>query len=176
MANSKKTAKAALPPVKNPDPIDPMMIPAWQTMLKGVGKFETIIEERLTYILKTIHLTFGSKLDYWYFDGAEEGQLGDLARHFDTSSIGSLIVSPSLKGDPTILLNDGSEWGLEESIPTRWLFEAFEEELKEGLVKYLAAEEQKKLLKLEKQQKREEKKRAVLDKLSPEERKVLGLK
>jgi hypothetical protein len=82
------------------------------------------------------------------------------------------------------LLKDGSEWSYEGLLPSRWLFEDFEDELIEGKQKF---DEKEKLRKLQLKEKKEKKKqkealRSVEDikmmselkkKLSPEELDIL---
>jgi hypothetical protein len=118
------------------------------------GKLEEKIVDRIHYIMLNIFKLFSKKSAYWYFYGASEGEVGDLWKHFHQDSI-SVIIDNCPGESMEILLKDGSEWGFEDSIPTRWLYEDFECELIEGKKKY---EEKEIARQLEEKNKRFQKK------------------
>lgn len=125
---------------------------------------------RIDYIWSRIFKTFGESFEWWCFADAAEGEVGCL--RIDDIAIRDFEFDRCLP-DFEILLKDGTEWGLWQ-IPTRWLFEDFEQELVEGK---LALE--LKRLKCQQQIKRtaaqkEQIKKQALEKLSQEERKALG--
>jgi len=101
-----------------------------------VGNKEAIIIDRIDYIVKTIHKTFNKKLNYWYFDGAREGEVGPV--RLDEDYIYLIIDSSSAELE--IIDKDGDEIDLRESFFTRWLTEDFEQELIEGKELYKQAE------------------------------------
>lgn len=121
------------------------------------GKLEEIIINRIGYIIDTIFKTFKQKYDCWYFYGAGEGEVGDLWRHYCNNHIDIIIVGCS--SEMVIIDKNGDEWGFEDSIPTRWLFEDFEQELIDGKKKFedKEAERKKKQKELSAAKKQEDK-------------------
>lgn len=120
----------------------------YKKLRASASELENSIADRITYVLDTIYKTFGSSCDNWYFDGAEEGQLGDVNRHVDHHEVSGIIAyskKPSGQ-DMAVILNNGDEWGLDEGFPTHWLFEDFEQELKDGKEKFLKKEAERKEL------------------------------
>jgi hypothetical protein len=113
---------------------------------------------------------FEQKDAYWYFYGAGEGEIGDLWRSYSRDEID--IITDRCPEEMIVLLKDDSEWGLNDSIPTRWLFEDFEEELIEGKKKY---EEKQRAKQAENKTKRTIKK-AEIEKLIIEARSKLSKK
>ncbi len=80
-----------------------------------------------------------------------------------------------------IVTKDGGEWSLEwGEFPTRWLFEDFEDEYKDGLKLYKEKKEKAKVTAKANREKKEAERKvalaAVSKKLSKEEMQVLGLK
>lgn len=176
MAN-KKTLKAAPPAPKKVEVLDPAILSEYQKLSLQAGRIADQIEKRIEFILNTIYKTYGAKLDTWYFDGAEEGEVGDLFSNLGSTEISGFTLEPYIfNNDCVILLKDGAEWGFDGGIPTRWLFENFEEELTQGRAAYQTMLEEKKARKKAKSQEKEEQRRQILEKLSPEEQKLLGLK
>lgn len=160
-------------------PLDPQTLESYLQLRQQAGVLESQLENRITYILKKIYETFGSQLDYWYTSDAPEGDQGDLLRcwRYNNDTISDLCIHPYLEA--VIILNNGSEWGLHDDIPSRWLFEDFEEELVNGKRLYEERQAQKKEDARQKRQaKKAEKERlkaTAAAKLSPAERKALGL-
>lgn len=101
------------------------------------------IVNRIDYILKKIYSTFGGTCDNWYFDGAEENYLGNVAAaiHYDEVT-GFCIESEVKPKRPMYILgSNGKEIDLTWGFPVRWMTEDFESELEEGkenLVKFKA--------------------------------------
>jgi len=120
------------------EPITQKLIDNWQLAATEAGKMEGQIINRIDYIVRTIFQTFNHKLDCWYFYGAGEGDVGDLLRHYDSDEINIITELARNKGggydsiEMVILDKEGNEWGFDSSIPTRWLFENFEQELIDG--------------------------------------------
>jgi hypothetical protein len=100
----------------------------------------------------------------------------------DKETVNSLEVRQVGNGDHEMVakLKDGSVWEFYGEFPTRWLFEDFEEELTQGIKdwqKQLAEEiKQKAAKRAAKKAAKEKLKAAAAAKLTPEERKALGLK
>lgn len=155
---------------------------------KELAPLEGTLKDRLEYIFKQVFKTFGDSFTYWYVDGAEEGQLGDISKIVRYGDITMDYVIFGSKGGSRrderscpeyVIMLDGGEWGLNDSLPKRWLFENFETELEEGKKAYIQkqAEEKKtaaeKLLQSKKN--KQELIKSAKEKLSKAERKALGL-
>jgi hypothetical protein len=137
-------------------PITPELVKEAEDLASKAGRLEERIIERIHYIMVSIFKTFNKKEAYWYFYGAEEGDVGDLWKHYNKDDINVVVIN-AVGGDKMIiLLKDGSEWGFEDSIPTRWLFEDFEEELSEGKKKFKEKEESRKLAEQEKRRQKKD--------------------
>lgn len=147
------------------------------------GGYSGKILDRITYVLRTIFKEFGTELDYWYFCGAEEGEVGNLDAHLDKNSVSSFMTftkGPYEGGEMFAKLNDGTcaEFGYE--FPTRWLYEDFEDELSRGVAivkqEELDEEKEKAEKKAAKKATKEKLKASAAAKLTADERKALGLK
>lgn len=112
----------------------------WKLTKELAQQYEEVITDRIEEVLNTFWRAFGAKVDYWYFDGAEEGEVGDLASYMNDDEICNIWISlvpndpPGNDGpyDHVILDKDGNEFGWESSIPTRWLFEDCTDEIIKG--------------------------------------------
>lgn len=125
------------------------LVKQWKTVSLQAGALEDKIVDRIDYIIKTIFKTFDQKLEYWYFYGAGEGEVGRLRIDGDSFSVITELAR-NRNGDynsqqMVILLKDGSEWGFDGEYPTRWLFEEFEKELTDGKKKFEEQEIARKL-------------------------------
>jgi hypothetical protein len=158
-------------------------VQSYKDLRKRAGHVEERISKRIHYILEKVHETFGSKLEYWYMHGAEEGEGGDLLKGFPSytgdHSFDNICFVP-YHGEWVIILEDGSEFGFGEGeIPIHWLYQDFEKELTEGKQRYEQRQvEQKRRKKERREAKKREKERlkaSAVSKLSPEERAALGL-
>lgn len=122
-------------------PLNPHLLTATREAYNKYTALEDQITGRMDYIINTVLALYGSKLHYWYFYGAGEGEIGPMLNHIDDESFRVIIdyYTRPQKFDITsvvIIMKDGSEWGFEDGFPTRWLFENFEQELIEGKKKY----------------------------------------
>jgi hypothetical protein len=127
-------------------PITRGLVSEWNIASAEVGKMENQIVDRIDYIIRTWFQVFDSKLDYWYFDGAEEGQVGDLKNHMDSYNISNIWTEckKDCSHEMVILDKNGDEYGWESAILTRWLFEDFEDEIINGKKLYLEKEIERK--------------------------------
>lgn len=116
-------------------PINQEMVKEAEELAAKAGKLEEKIIKRLHYIMTSIFKTFNQTKAYWYFYGADEGEVGDLWRHYDPTQIS--VVIENCPSEMVIIDKNGEYWGFEDSIPTRWLFESFEEELAQGKIKFI---------------------------------------
>lgn len=140
--------------------IAPSLVSNWEASRSTYKKLENTILDRIDYILNTWFSIYGAKLTCWYFDGAEESEVGDLHRYMDTDSIWNFHVD--VKGYPdndmVFIDKDGEEYLWQSEIPTRWLYdEHFEEEIIKGKAEFEKREEER-LAKKKKKQKSAEKK------------------
>jgi len=140
------------------------------------------ITARMNYIIRRCLELAGGKLDWWDWnsDGDYEDQSsGDFMESYDKDTL-SIRAEWNIKREIIFLDRDGDEWGLSDGVPTRWLYEDFEEEFTNGIKAYKEKEEQKKAKDKENKQKREQEKKTLItqaaSKLSKEERKALGIK
>lgn len=121
-------------------PITRGLVVDWEDNRRRADKLEEQIVDRMTYIIQTVCKTFDVKLETWYFSDAQEGQMGHLT--WDEPELFSVWDIRNRK-DMTIITESGEEYYFDNSIPTRWLFENFEEELEEGKKRYEEREEEK---------------------------------
>jgi hypothetical protein len=123
-------------------PLTKNQITQWEESLAVTSALESVIEDRIGYVIKVWVEAFGGKLTNWYFYGAGENEVGDLKDHMWTDSVHSLHIecNPNIKcndrHDMVILTKDGGEWAWDSSIPIRWLFEDCEEEIVKGKALY----------------------------------------
>jgi len=167
------------------DPISNSTISYWKKLRQEADEVENVITDRIDYILHFIFNFEKAKLHSWYFEGASEGEIGNLGSYLGSDgTIYSIVTDGSNFSGYSYILKDGTRWSYEGILPYRWLFEDFESELIEGKQKF---DEKEKLRKLQLKEKKEKKKqkealRSVEDskmmselkqKLSPEELGVL---
>ncbi len=169
----------------------------WKESKNLVLQYEEDVTNRIEEVLNIFWGVFGAKVDYWYFEGADEGEIGDLNSHMNNDEIygiriGLVPLDPLIGSKFTntdvpigndgpynhvILDKEGNEFDWDGSIPTRWLFE----NCKDEIIKGKQAFEEKKALKAKQLKEVKQKLQAqqdkivndVLQKLSPEE--VLAL-
>lgn len=121
-------------------PITEDIVSEWEKHINLANKFEYTILDRITYVIRFWMETFGGKLDTWYFDGADEGEVGSLERHMGKDSVDSIYVicKPNPKDNDSnasvIIDKFGNEYQWESEIPIRWLFEDCEEEIRNGKI------------------------------------------
>lgn len=144
-------------------------------LLKKLEKINSLIANRIDYIVRTIYGVFGKKLKGWYFPHANDKDIGD----FDKSKYGDtiqLIMEPCCE-EAIIFTNDKKVYYLDDNIPYRWLTEPFEDELVNGKEKYDQYLEEKALRDKEKSEKAKAEEEEILDnirsKLSDKELKYL---
>jgi hypothetical protein len=134
------------------------------------------ISARIDYILNFIYNAFGSKLSNWYFQGASENQDGFFEPHMFSEEF-YVYKEPSLPNDGCFICKDDVEWGLEEGIPSRWLFEDFEDELTSGIERLKKHNADKKVQAAKKALAKAEEEKKLVDsiknKLTPAELKAL---
>lgn len=141
-----------------------------------LAKQEKLIIDRINYIVNCLDKSFPNKSYVkkanWFFVNAEEGELGDFWNNHGLEFID--IIFLNFPNKMIIIDKKGIEYDFAiGSLPTRWLFEDFEEELIEGTKKYKELEKKKE--EYEKQKKIIEKKenfdllKSAKEKLTKEE-------
>lgn len=129
------------------EPILPEFVAHAEAIAHQARSLEELIINRINYIVETLFKTFGVNLDFWYFCGAGEGEVGDLWRNYDKENGINIETGLSRNTSYTeiiIIDKNGDEWEFDSYIPIRWLFENFEQELIDGKKKYEEAQEAKK--------------------------------
>lgn len=152
----------------------------------ALHKYQNIVcavEARVEYILHFVLNEVGGKLDWWAWNcSCEDNPMGNFEDSFHENAW-TFHIDFVCKKEPKMKFVDrlgkevNLEWG---DFPIEWLYEDFEEEFKEGLVKYAKLKEEKakkaKENKISKAEEKRQLKASAAAKLTPEERKVLGLK
>jgi hypothetical protein len=118
-------------------PITNELFKEWKFAVNRTAELSEILEERITFILQRLTAIFGGELDTWYFDEAEENEVGNLSHHLDSNSIDELHLEYKRnitcgRNGMVIIDKFGKEYGCGYEIPTRWLFEDFEQEIING--------------------------------------------
>ena len=160
--------------MKKITPITAELINKVQSLNKEVNQLESQIINRIDYIITFL---FEGKDCRWWFEGAEEGEIGDIWRRYHAHEIW-ITTDPAPK--ISFIDKNGNDWEFEGSIPDRWLFEDFENEIIEGkkLFQERKAKRNIERLQLEEQNKKEKKQliESVKKKLTKQELKALGIK
>lgn len=153
------------------------------TVIKAVGPYHEKILNRINYILRTTYKEFGGEIDWWDFENYD-GNAYTLEQCLGKTEVTNLDVrvkgSWDDLGELIIKLDDGDYCEFTYGFPIRWLHEDFEDELSRGKAtqeKEVAAEKKAKADKRAAKKAAKEKLKALAAaKLTPEERKALGLK
>lgn len=123
------------------------LVSDWREAASKTGRFEEQIMRRIDYVLRTWFEIYGANLEYWYFEGAAEGNVGDLSRFMSEYSIYNLCVkAKNFPDNGLIFINkNGDEYCWQSEIPTHWLYDDnFENEIRLGKEKYARREEERK--------------------------------
>lgn len=172
------------------NPLDPKVMDEREAAKAEASYFDALIEDRIGFILDTVFSLFGEKKGGWYFPDAEENETGDFEKANSDPEWIDVVTHGCLENGAQVKLADGKYFNPSERIPYRWLFESFEEELKEARQRYIDEKEEKKRKSQEKKANRKvrvagqaklrehqkEIMKAVENKLTPEELAVLRMK
>jgi len=152
-----------------------------EKVIAFANKFTGKIEDRLDYIIHKFFEIYDCKVNTWYFEDVEESEVGNLWDHMDQDYITSIwidINERSKKYNNYAFIDkfgEVDEWA--NSIPTRWLFEDFEQEVIDGKKKFeekeLAKKARQKELSEQKKNKNAELVEKAKQKLSKEELQAL---
>lgn len=138
--------------------IDEKLVKDWKEAIKFALSLEEKITDRIDYIAKTICETFECNLDTWYFPDESEGGVGDLHSHYSDTNIAIYIEVCGYSELKSIIDKNGKLLNFNFFIPTRWLFEDFEKELKDGKKAFDNKEALKKTLQKTRQEETKKKK------------------
>lgn len=117
--------------------ITPKIVMDWEQATKKASALEEEIIDRIDYILHFWFAAFGAKLEYWYFDGADEGEAGPIKMNIDSIWNFYVEVKNFPDNDMIFIDKDGDEYSWQSEIPTRWLYDdSFEEEITKGKAEY----------------------------------------
>ncbi len=117
--------------------ITPKLVMDWEQATKKASALEEEIINRIDYILHFWFAAFGAKLEYWYFDGADEGEIGPIKMNIDTIWNFYVEAKNFPDDDMRFIDKDGDEYSWQSEIPTRWLYDdSFEEEITKGKAEY----------------------------------------
>jgi len=147
-------------------PITKKFVADWEKSRNATKKLEKQIIDRITYICEQIYheIAIEKPFSTWYFFGAGDGG-GDVGPIDISGDDVSITMEPY--SEMVCIIGD-NEWDLGEGFPTRWLFEGFEQELKDSRAAYLAVQTKKKT-------QFKQTKASILKKLTSAERKILGV-
>jgi hypothetical protein len=124
--------------LKKIEKIDITDVANYNKLRAAANTIENNIADRIEYVLKKIYEVYGGSFDTWYFDGAAEGEVGDIHGAISSDYVSGFVFygrkGPRPMGS---ILHDETEVNLEYDFPTRWLYEEFEDELAEGKQKFL---------------------------------------
>ncbi len=161
---------------KNTFKLDQSIIKRREDAVSKLDSIDVDIAARIDYIINCIYTAFGTKLGHWEFYGPSEYQEG----FFDPNMFHdefTVLMSPSLPNQGLFLDKEIGEWGLEEGIPSCWLFVDFEEELTAGIENLKKHNADKKVQAAKKALAKAEEEKKVIDsiknKLTPAELKAL---
>lgn len=133
--------------------ISPSLVEEARDLANRAGKLEEQIVERIDFIVKSWFKIFDVKLDTWYFHGAGEGEVGNMWPRFDERDGHVWIITELARNknggydskEMVIIDKDGGEWGWDDSIPVRWLYDDnFEEEIIKGKAEFEKREVERK--------------------------------
>jgi hypothetical protein len=159
-----------------------------RNLIKTYDLYETLhkpVSERMNYILNFCVNLVGGEVKWWDWlnDGEGEDRApGHFMYSYDRCDSHILIITGVwTEGAKMIFLDkEGSEWTLERGeFPTRWLWEDFETEYKNGLKAYQEKENSEVELSKRRRKEKDKEKKALIasaaTKLTKEERKAVGL-
>jgi hypothetical protein len=140
---------------------------------KQVEKVNAKINKRIHYILDTIFKTYGKKLKAWWFMDAPFDTHGTLREC--AGFVEGLCTMPDMDWDWAMILGEDTIHLMDEGFPSKWLYQDFEQELKEGKAAYEAKEqaEEAERKALDKKAKQEAKAFEKFKSLSEKEQKAL---
>lgn len=124
-----------------------------------------VILDEIDRVFAVIGKFFGGKVEYWWFAGADEGEVGEIDM-YDDGSISFYEVHGKFKGNMEDYLNP---------LPGEFLFMT-DEEIKASLQKDKDEEEAKQAKAKEKKKNISRVREEALSKLNKAERKALGVK
>jgi hypothetical protein len=144
------------------------------------------ITDRVDYIIRFCVEAVKGKFSWWDWQNGGDGDdraPGDFMHSYSKHTPDTITITGEWTNGSkmTFIDKNGDEFELEwGEIPTRWLYEEFEEEFKNGLKLYEEKKQAKTAKRKEMDTKQKEERKGLIaaarSKLTKEERKALGLK
>lgn len=125
------------------EPLIPNVINQRKNIFKEWSKLDSILIDRFSYLFKRIGKICGFTFNGWHVLGATAGFYGEVDLLIRNNIIDmSKVILEDISGpyySPNALkiIINGREIDMYRSVPTRWLFENFEKELKNARKLYL---------------------------------------
>ncbi len=156
--------------------LDPSIIGRHRKACDQLYSVENECTARIDYIMNFIFKAFNKKLGAWEYNGNSSQSSGSFESDMFEDQF-TVWSSPELPNEGLFLDKDGGEWGLYDGIPSRWLFEDFEDELTNGIVNLQKRNADKKLQAAKRAVVKAEEEKALIEsikeKLTPAELKAL---
>jgi len=107
---------------------------------------EEEVIDRISYVVQKICDVFEAELNTWFFDDAEEGEVGSVKNHINSTEVYDYVIDIDNQNNIhfIILDKDGKKLDISDQFPRRWLHEDFEKELIEGKSSFLKTEQERK--------------------------------
>jgi hypothetical protein len=161
-------------------PLDRGIFRDWEIANHFAATFDERVNSRITEILDIVHAVFGENTDdyNWYFDGAEEGQMGTIHLPDDDESQISYVYENENKYSKKKFL-ETTEWDYTLGIPKKFLFmndDEITKYIEKQIERCSKKDAQKKAKREASKKEKEQKKKELLNRLSSEEKKLLGIK
>ena len=111
--------------------------------MDAARSFDSILEDRITYIVKSICKAFDREFYGWDYPEDHEEEINTFDDSVDSDSVRIVFYHNTKILQDFVIVRDGEDWVLEK-IPLDWLTTDFEEELIQGRDLYLKKMEEKK--------------------------------
>ena len=145
--------------------------------LETTKKYESIITERINYVVRRIAELAKTRVFWWDFKNGYDENDGYL--DYDTFVDGGICVEGESSADRFKVVLDNKIWNFPFEFPQRFLFNDFDEEVLQGIESYIKEENERqqkiKESKFEKNKKKKQMLAQVAQKLTPQERRLLKL-
>lgn len=147
----------------------------YESSKKVFVELETRLLDRINEVIDVIAKAFGRNRSHfcWYFSDASEGQTG--TPEIDKESVQYCVEAYSGHSYPTM---NTHMWSYDQGFPIEFLFmtnQDIADLLEKEINETKAQNEKAKITKTLKEQQKKEKKKQILKKLTPSEKKLLGL-
>ena len=164
--------------------LTPALLEKGKLKAAELSKIEDTITDQVDFIIRQAYKSGKARLDWWDWDHhSGEGSIGFRWDNIEENGVEYFSCAERFPDDVMFLTEDGIDWNLAEGCPLEWLFLSHDKvttTINKGVKKYRKkvedAAEKKKLVRKKKADEKKALVAAAKDKLSPAERKALGLK